>query len=354
MIHALIDDRLLVRFRSLLNGAKRIVLTAHLGPDGDALGSTLGLCRVLRRLGKDARVVFPDMPPRALTFLPTIHEAVVYTRSEDRARELMSQAQLILCLDFNTLRRIDKLAELVTASTAPRVLIDHHLDPTTQEFDLLISYPEASSTCELVFRVLLQLQLTKLIDRLAAQCLYTGMMTDTGNFTFSCEDPELYEIQSILMRRHIDKQYLYNLAMNTHSVDSLRLRGYALSERMELCLERGASLITLPLDVLERFNYQRGDVEGLVNEPLTIPEVYWSVLMREEAGRVKVSCRSQGDFDVSVMCQEHFNGGGHKNAAGGELYMSMAEAVELYRSVLESIPIVDAAQAEPNNNENEQ
>ena len=241
-------------------------ITCHKSPDGDALGSTLALCHVLRRLGKEADVVTPDMAPRALEFIPGVRDIIVFTKHEARARRVLADAQLIFCLDYNSLHRIDRLGELIEPLTTRRVLIDHHLDPE-DAFDLSISFPEASSTCELVFRVLMQMGLLRLMDRHAASCLYVGLLTDTGGFAYSC--------------------------------DSMRLQGYAINEKMQLFPEHGASLITLDKAELERFNYNRGDTETLVNKPLAIPGIYWSVFLREDADRIKVSCRSQGDFSVS-------------------------------------------------------
>lgn len=333
MIQPIIDEEVIERLRSLINSVKSVVLTCHLSPDGDAIGSALALCHVLHRLGKNAVVVTPDMVPRSLMFLPDMRDVVVFTKSEQRARYVVERAQLIFCLDFNDMHRIDKLGELIAQQRVPRVLIDHHLNPQPV-FDVTLSFPELSSTCELVYRVLLQLRMLNLIDRYAAQCLYVGMMTDTGNFTYSCENPELYEIQASLMRRHIDKQWLYNMAMNTFSADSLRLQGFALSEKMELFNEFGAALVTLTQDELKRFNYRKGDTEGLVNKPLAIPGIYWVVFFRQDPEYIKVSCRSQGDFSVNNICRDHFNGGGHMNAAGGEFYGTMEQAVEEFHNIL--------------------
>lgn len=333
MIQPIIDEAVIDRLRSLINGAKNVVLTCHLSPDGDAIGSTLALCHVLHRLGKNAAVVTPDMVPKALNFLPFMRDVVVFTKNELRARHLVEHAHLIFCLDFNSIHRIDKLGEVVMQQRVPRVLIDHHLNPQPV-FDVSISFPELSSTCELVYRVLLQLRMLNLIDRYAAQCLYTGMMTDTGNFTYSCENPELYEIQASLMRRHIDKQWLFKMAMNTFSTDSLRLQGYALSEKMEVLADQGAALITLTQDELKRFNYRKGDTEGLVNKPLAIPGVRWVAFFRQDPEYIKVSCRSQGDFSVDAICHDYFNGGGHTNAAGGEFYGTMEQAVEIFHRIV--------------------
>ena len=333
MISPIIDEHSIERLRALINGAQRIAITCHRSPDGDALGSTLALCHVLRRLGKDTTVVTPDMAPKSLEFIPGVRELVVFTKHEARARRVLSEAQLLFCLDFNSMKRIDRLAELVEPLNVRRVLIDHHLEPD-DGFDLLISHPEASSTCELVFRVLMQMGLLRMMDRHAASCLYVGLLTDTGGFAYSCDNPEFYEILASVLRRRIDRIGLYNKALNTFSADSLRLQGYAINEKMQLFPEQGASLIVLSKEELERFNYSRGDTETLVNKPLAIPEIYWSVFLREDADKIKVSCRSQGDFSVSDICARYFNGGGHFNAAGGDFFGTLDEAVAVFHQVL--------------------
>jgi phosphoesterase RecJ-like protein len=336
MISAIIDERTIERLRALINGVQRIAITCHKSPDGDALGSSLALCHVLRRLGKQAVVVTPDMAPKALEFIPGVRELVVFTKHEARARRELTEAQLIFCLDYNSLHRIDRLGEIIEPLKTSRVLIDHHLDPD-DAFDVAISVPEASSTCELVFRVLMQLGLLRLVDRHAASCLYVGLLTDTGGFAYSCDNPEFYEVLAALMRRHFDRIGLYNKALNTFSENSVRLQGYAISEKMQIFHDHGCALITLDKDELARFNYSRGDTETLVNKPLAIPEVYWTVFLREDADRIKVSCRSQGDFSVSDICSRYFNGGGHQNAAGGELACTMDEAVALFHRVLDEL-----------------
>ena len=352
MISSIIDDRVIERLRALINGVQRIAITCHKSPDGDALGSTLALCHVLRRLGKDATVVTPDMAPKALEFIPGVRDLVVFTKHEVRARRILTEAQAIFCLDFNSLHRIDRLGEIIEPLSTTRVLIDHHLDPE-DAFDLSISFPEASSTCELVFRVLMQMGLLRMMDRQAASCLYVGLLTDTGGFAYSCDNPEFYEIISSILRRRIDRLNLYNKAMNTFSADSLRLQGFAISEKMQLFPDQGAALIVLDKSDLDRFNYNRGDTETLVNKPLAIPGIYWSVFLREDADRIKVSCRSQGDFSVSDICSRYFNGGGHENAAGGEFYGTIDEAVQAFRQVLADL-FPDSLQQEQstlNNNE---
>ena len=353
MISSIIDDRVIERLRALINGVQRIAITCHKSPDGDALGSTLALCHVLRRLGKDATVVTPDMAPKALEFIPGVRDLVVFTKHEVRARRILTEAQAIFCLDFNSLHRIDRLGEIIEPLSTTRVLIDHHLDPE-DAFDLSISFPEASSTCELVFRVLMQMGLLRMMDRQAASCLYVGLLTDTGGFAYSCDNPEFYEILSSILRRRIDRVNLYNKAMNTFSADSLRLQGYAISEKMQLFPDQGAALIVLDKSDLDRFNYNRGDTETLVNKPLAIPGIYWSVFLREDADRIKVSCRSQGDFSVSDICSRYFNGGGHENAAGGEFYGTIDEAVQAFRQVLADLFPDSLQQEQSTHNNNEE
>lgn len=332
----LLDKQTVFELRQLVAKARNIVITCHLSPDGDAVGSTLALCRVLRSMGKRADVVTPDMVPRSLHFVPGVRDITVFTITESKARNIVSRADLFFCLDFNSLHRIDKLGELLDSSNAPRVLLDHHLQPEPI-FDLLISYPELSSTCEIVYRVIQEMGWRKYVDKLVAQYIYLGMMTDTGNFTYSSDYPAVYEVLADLVTYNIEKQKIYNLAMNTFSADCLKLQGFALSEKMQLFPDKHVALICLDKHDLERFNYKRGDSEGLANKPLAIPGIDWVVFLREDPDNIKVSCRSVGDFSVSEICKHHFGGGGHINAAGGDFHGSMEEAINKVKSIINSI-----------------
>ncbi|MCF0187509.1 MAG: bifunctional oligoribonuclease/PAP phosphatase NrnA, partial [Bacteroidaceae bacterium] len=223
---------------------------------------------------------------------------------------------------------------VIEAAQGAKVMIDHHLNPSGFA-DLTISEPRMSSTCELLYRVLADLGLAgRMLGKVGATCIFTGMMTDTGNFTYNSSDPEIYEIVAELCRQGIDKESIYNAAMNTNSADQLRLNGYALYDKLKLWTDKHAALITLDKKELQRFNYRKGDTEGLVNKPLTIPDIFWVAFLREDEKYIKVSMRSRGDFDVSKMCNAHFNGGGHKNAAGGEFYGTMEECVALFEHLV--------------------
>ncbi len=323
----LIDSEKIDRLKQLLQPARKIAITCHLSPDGDAIGSSLGLCRALRNAGKWVKVITPDTPAKYLTFLPGAQEIMVYSRYEAQATRLLSEVDLIFCLDYNEPKRVDLLAKPLLASKAPKVMIDHHLFPDSFA-DLIISYPQVSSTSMLVYRVLTQLKRSDLIDREAAECVYTGMMTDTGNFSYNSNDPALYEAIADLLRRGIDKDEIYRRIYFTNSINRLRLNGYAMDKKLAYYPEHRAAVITLTRDELNSFNYQKGDTEDLVNRPLTSPQVTYSIFLREEADYIKVSARSKGAFPVNKLCSEYFNGGGHENAAGGEFYGTLQECVE--------------------------
>lgn len=336
MIKRVVKDEKLQELKRMLNAAQNIVITCHVSPDGDAIGSSLGFMHLLRKWGKNARVVTPDMLPPSLTFLPGTKDIVVFTRQELMAKHLIDNADLIICLDFNALYRIDRLAPVIADSCAKKVMIDHHLDPEGFA-DLQISHPEMSSTCELLFHVIYFMGMKRLISQWSAMCIYTGMMTDTGNFTYNSNNPDLYIIIAELLRRGIDKDNIYNVAINTFSEERIRLTGYALSEKMELFPESGGALIVLNHDELVKYRYQRGDTESLVNRPLSIPGINWSFFLRDDVEYIKVSARSTGDFAVNGYCEQYFGGGGHKNAAGGEYRGSLEEAKQLVYNIAESL-----------------
>lgn len=331
MLNRIINAESIRQLGDLIERSHNVVITCHLSPDGDAMGSSLGLCMALRNIGKKVKVIVPDTPPKYLMFLSGADQVVVYSRSQSYVERLFAAADLVFCLDYNEPKRIDLVADSMLASPGVKVMIDHHLHPADFP-DIVISHPEESSTSVLVYRTLMDLGLGDAITDEVAECLYTGMMTDTGNFSYNSNSPELYEVVADLVRRGIDKDMIYRKVYFSNSFNRLRLNGYAMLEKFEVFPEHKAALITLTRDEMNRFQYQKGDTEDLVNKPLTIPEITYSVFLREEAGYVKVSTRSKGDFPVNIMCKEHFNGGGHLNAAGGEFYGTMEDAIkEFYR-----------------------
>lgn len=319
-----------------IDDARRIVVVCHVAPDGDAIGSSLALWHTLRGLGKDVFVVVPDACPASLRFLNGYKDILVYTRYTEFAQQLLENADLIFCLDFNEPKRVDKMEDALTASKARKILIDHHLHPAPF-CNMTISHPEISSTCEVLFRVICSLGLFEQMGVDAASAIYTGMMTDTGNFTYNSNYPEIYITIAELIKKGIDKDWIYARIHNTNSENKLRLNGYAIAQKMEVFPEQCAALITLSQNELNQYDYQKGDTEGLVNVPLSMEHILFSAFLREESNLIKISLRSKGSFPANKIASDYFNGGGHLNAAGGEFYGTLQEA---HSRMLEILPVI--------------
>lgn len=318
----LIDDKSVKAFGELLSRVSRVLLTCHVRPDGDAIGSTLGLMHLLKSIGKDATVLLPDAAPRNLSFLPGFREMAVYTVHPEFSRQLVADAELIICCDFNKPSRQDALEELISASSSPKVMIDHHQFP--DDFAAVtFSYPEMSSACEVAFRVVAALGLYTEINKECATCLLTGIITDTRNFSVNLHYPDIYEILMRLLEKGVDKVRLVREALETRSYWSLRLEAFALSQRMEILPQHAAAITTLSQHDLADYHYERGDSEGLVNRPLEIRGVICSFFLREDKDCVKVSARSVNNYPVSEICEDLFGGGGHRMAAGAEFHGSL-------------------------------
>lgn len=322
------------RFRRLIEQSDNIVLTCHVRPDGDAIGSTLGMMHLLHSLGKRATVVVPDQPPRTLNFLPGIRTISVFTRHEDYCRRVLEEADLLICCDFNKLSRQDAMGEVTGEVKCTKVLVDHHQFP--DEFcDLTFSFPDMSSTCELMFRIIAAMGYYTEMDLSSATCLLTGMITDTRNFSVNCKNPDIYEVLMKLLEKGADKTKIVREALLTQSLSSLKLQSFAISEKMEIFEQYHGAIITLDLKELERFKYEKGDTEGLVNMPLNVKGIVFSFFLREDEDCIKVSARSIDEFPVSKICEDLFGGGGHRMAAGAEYHGSIEEC---RRILLESLP----------------
>jgi phosphoesterase RecJ-like protein len=334
MITKIIQEDKIQKVRKYIDKAEKIVIVTHVSPDGDALGSSLGLCNFLLDFGKEnVNVVVPNKFPSFYDWMPGAKDIVVHSEYAEYAEKLIAESDLLFCLDFNHPKRIEKLADPVLKSEARKVLIDHHLDPA--DFcKVEISYPQMSSTSEMIFRVICRMGYFDMLGRSVAECIYTGMMTDTGSFTYNSNQPEIYTIVGELIKKGIDKDDIYRKVNQVHTENRIRMMGYVLYEKMKVLKEYGAALITLSKDELNRFHYQQGDTEGFVNLPLSIEGVYFSTFIREDEDYVKISLRSVGDFPCNKFANEYFNGGGHKNASGGEFYGSMEDAVKVWEKGL--------------------
>ncbi|MDH8701611.1 phosphoesterase RecJ-like protein [Dysgonomonadaceae bacterium PH5-43] len=333
MLNKVIKEKLIQQAEKILDESDKIVIISHVSPDGDAIGSSLGLYHFLVKLGKSANVLVPNSYPDFLHWLTGAGDITVGDKSPEMAQELIDAADLIFCLDFNGLKRIDALGAVLEKASAKKILIDHHLEP--ESFcDVTISYPEISSTSELVFRFICRLGMFEMIDKTIAECIYTGMMTDTGAFTFNSNTPQIYFIISQLIEKGIDKDEIYDKVYNNYSESRIRLQGFVLYEKMKIYKEYNASLITLSGEEQKQFQWKKGDTEGFVNIPLSIDGVVFSVFIREEKGVVRVSLRSKGSFPANKFSSDVFGGGGHLNAAGGEYYGSLEDAVALFEDAL--------------------
>lgn len=328
MIRDMLDPAGVKEFKRHLGKAERVVLTCHVRPDGDAMGSTLGMAALLQTLGKKARVVTPDLPPRTLAFLPGMDSVVPLSKYPEFAPQLINEADLLICCDYNKPSRLDALEPLVEKAQCGKVLIDHHQFPDNF-CDVSFSFPEMSSTCELVFRVICALGYADRIDINTATCLATGLITDTRNLSVNCADPEIYIIMHELLSKGVDKKRIVRDTLEILTADAFRLRIYALREKLTLMEDIRMAVTTLSKEELDRFNYVRGDTEGLVNEPLRIAGIQGSFFLREDSDCVKISARSINNFPVSEVCTDLFGGGGHLQAAGGEFNGSLDEARQI-------------------------
>ena len=315
--------------------ADKIVIVTHVSPDGDAIGSSLGLCHFLESQEKTVNVIVPNAFPDFLRWMPGAKDIIRYDKYAEFAGKLLNEADVICCLDFNALSRIDAMADAVAQSPARKMMIDHHLHP--ESFcRIIISHPEISSTSELVFRLICRLGYFEDITKEGAECIYTGMMTDTGGFTYNSNNREIYFIISELLSKGIDKDEIYRKVYNTYSEGRLRLMGYVLYDKMQVFPQFNSALIWLTKEEQRKFQSIKGDTEGFVNIPLSIKNIIFSVFLREdtEKNMIKISLRSVGTFPCNKVAAEFFNGGGHLNASGGEFYGTMEEAIELFKQAL--------------------
>lgn len=335
MLTKVIEQSKIDHFNKWFERADKIVIVSHVSPDGDAIGSSLGLYHFLDSQDKNVTVIVPNAFPDFLKWMPGAKDVLRYDRYKEFADKLIAEADVICCLDFNAIKRIDAMGDAVLASPARKIMVDHH--PFPEDFcSIVISHPEISSTSELVFRLICRMGYFEDISKEGAECIYTGMMTDTGGFTYNSNDREIYFIISELLSKGIDKDEIYRKVYNTYSESRLRLMGYILYSKMKVYSEYNAAMISLTKDEQGQFNYVKGDSEGFVNIPLSIKNVCFTAFFREdtEMDMIKISLRSVGDFPCNKVAAEFFNGGGHLNASGGEFQGTMEEAIELFEQAL--------------------
>jgi phosphoesterase RecJ-like protein len=329
-----IDIELIKRFEDLVKGsAKSIIIVPHTNPDGDAMGSVLGLWRVLSNAGYKVKVVSPTKYPEFYHWMDGHDEVINFSHHPKQSARALEESDLLICMDFNQLSRLGDMKPLIESYEGKTILVDHHPYPGNFT-DLLISDISFSSTAELIFTVLQSTGLAQFVDRNAATSFFTGIMTDTGSFDYSVSNPDTFEVVAQLTRMGIDQQDIHAKVYDNYSADRIRLMGFCLSNRMTVYPEYHAASMYITLEDQKAFNFKTGDNEGFVNMPLSIKGVVFSALFTEKSKYIKTSFRSKGEFAVNEVSEKYFNGGGHRNAAGGEIYTSLPEALAQFEKLL--------------------
>jgi len=321
--------------REYLSASSQIVITTHHRPDGDAMGSSLGLYNYLIKKGHSVRVITPSEYPDFLAWLPGNEKVLNYEVARNECDEILVNADLIFCLDFNWINRVEKMEDSLRTSKAKKILIDHHLDPE-KVFDITFSYSDACSTCELIFDFIIAMNDEGLIDRKIAECLYCGIMTDTNSFRFSSMKSRTHIIIASLMEAGAENFRIHERVYDTSSEDKLRLLGYSLFEKLVVLKEYNTAYIVLSEKELQKYNYKSGDTEGFVNYALSITGIRLAVFFSERDGVIKISFRSKNDFSVQELSSKYFKGGGHKNASGGYSNDSLDATVKKFLEILPS------------------
>ncbi len=321
-------------FYPQLSTPSRVIITMHQKPDGDAMGSSLGLYHFLKALGHDAIVISPTNWADFLNWMPGVETVIDYEKNKEKSKKLISEANTIFCLDFNVLHRTKNLEPLLSAATCTRVLIDHHQQPQEAAFAYGISDTGKSSTCEMVYDLIVNSGHGELINIAIAECLYTGVMTDTGSFRFPSTTASVHRMVAHLKETGLDHTKVHDHIYDNFLENRLRFIGYALMNRMEVLYEYNAALMYITRADLQRYDIKTGDTEGLVNYLLSMQGIKFGALVIDRDEERKWSFRSKGDFDVNTFARKHFEGGGHKNAAGGRSSESLEATVKKFKEVI--------------------
>lgn len=317
-----------------------IVLTSHHNPDGDALGSSMAMFHILRQLKHNVKVIIPNDYPDFLKWIPENESIIIYeSEQQGIADQAFAESDFVFCLDYNAMNRVGKMEKALTGAKGHKILIDHHPNPDEKAFNWLFSQVSASSTAELVYEFAHQIGLSRFINKSAAECLYAGIITDTGSFSFACKSPQPYQIVADLIQRGVDPERLHRLIYDTFSENRIRLLGFAINQKMMILPEFQTALITLTRKEMELFDHKIGDTEGIVNYPLSVKHINLSVLLTEREDLIRLSFRSKGKFPANRIAREYFEGGGHTNAAGGNSYTSMEQTVQ---KIIDILPLFSA------------
>lgn len=318
----------------LIKNSKNIIITSHRSPDGDSIGSSLSLYHFLKNLGVKSTICHPDQMPYFLKWLNGAEDILTLEQHKDEVNNHFKQADLIFCLDYNDPSRVGKLEELLRESSAKKIMIDHHQNPNTTFFDILFSDSNNSSTSQLIYEFIEAANKTDLIDEHVGTPMYCGIMTDTGSFRFPSTTAKTHLIIADLINKGVKNSTIHEKVFDTNTISKIKLTGYALSEKLTLIENDTIGYIALTQEELKKFNYKKGDTEGLVNQILSINGIKLACFMKEESGIIKMSFRSKGENYVNVMASENFSGGGHIYAAGGKYEGKIEDAIKKFVTVV--------------------
>ncbi|MBT3939187.1 MAG: bifunctional oligoribonuclease/PAP phosphatase NrnA [Pelagibacterales bacterium] len=320
--------------KKIISQPKNIVITTHRGPDGDAMGSSLALYNLLINIGHKVNVITPNDYASFLNWMPGNDTVIEYDGNEEKSILITSKADIIFMLDFNSITRLDNFSQTVSDSKAFKVLIDHHQDPDMKIADLLFSDSTSCSTAQLLYELIEAMNMTNDINMDIAECLYVGIMTDTGSFKYNSTTSRTHNVIANLIDKGARNSKIHDLIYDNSSADRMKLLGYCINDKLLLYPENNAAIISLTDEELNRFNFKKGDTEGIINYALAIKGIIFAVLIVQRGDIVKLSLRSKGNFKVNLIANKYFNGGGHTNASGGMTYMTVNETIKKVESII--------------------
>lgn len=317
-----------------VDNAAKIVITSHRSPDGDSIGSSVAMYRYLKKIGKNVIICHPDPAPEFLHWITEDAELINFEDDQPSVIKEMHEADLIFCLDYNGSDRMGRdMGVLLDECTATKVMLDHHPHPA-DFVDIAVTQTNVCSTCQIVYEYITACGDEDVIDAMIGEAIYLGIMTDTGSFRYSSLDARTHEIISKLLTKGLVHTPIHENTFDGVRIDRLKLRGYAMSEKLEVIPHYHIAYIALSSEELERFHYRKGDTDGLVNVALSVEGVQVAVFFSEKDGQIKISFRSKGDVAVNELAINEFNGGGHRNAAGGVSQESLEDTIKRFKSVI--------------------
>lgn len=322
--------------KELISSPKRIVITVHQRPDADALGTGLGLAAFLKKRQHQVHVLAPTAYPSFLDWLPGAPEVIIYSQgNQERSFELLRKAEVIFCVDFPTLNRLHEMEPVVRNATATKVIIDHH--PTTEQFgDLIFRETKAAATAELVYEMIEALGEQALVDQDIAECLYAGIMTDTGSFKHANTTSKTHCVVASLMRHGADVAEVNRLIYENNNLNKLKFLGFALNHRFVVLPDLKTAYFFIRAEDYQKYHLQTGDTEGLVDQALAVKGIVFAAAIKEKKNVVRISLRSSGEVPVNLWAKEYFEGGGHQNAAGGVSYLSLEETIKKFEDLVKA------------------